>query len=503
MRGCESALLPSWESLDHVAISRSRVSIDLASDLASDLATGHLATGIRLQVQQRILESDRVDQPPPRWMGRPGMTRDTASVSDPAPSEPGRVVNLGIVGLGVGAARILSRIESNTRIRLVAGADTDPGVRDAFRARYRLPAYRSMAELCAHADLEAVWIASPDRFHRPHAIMAAEKGKHVIVEKPMATSLEEAEQMVAAAQAHQVALVCGHTHACSAAIRTMLNVIRSGEIGALCAMHAFSYTDWMLRPRTAHELDPARGGGVVLRQGPHQVDAVRLLGGGMVRSVRAMTGQWMPERAIPGYYCALLVFEDGTPAMLTYNGYGYFVTNELVPWGTQRARYTPEERLAARRALRQGARDEASAKREMGIGGVRERDIPGQGQDKDGWLPADLGVVVVSCERGDMRHSRRGIYVYDDRGRTEYLDGEGETAGEKGHDALDELYGAVVLKQPIFHDGAWGMATLEVCLAIEQSAREQKEILLSHQIPTPSCSVHRAGDVPDENGAWK
>jgi phthalate 4,5-cis-dihydrodiol dehydrogenase len=50
---------------------------------------------------------------------------------------------------------------------------------------------------------------------------------------------------------------------------------------------------------------------------------------------------------------------------------------------------------------------------------------------------------------------------------------------------LEELYNAVVLDKPIRHSGPWGMATLEVCLAIMQSAKERKEIFLSHQVPAP------------------
>ena len=50
---------------------------------------------------------------------------------------------------------------------------------------------------------------------------------------------------------------------------------------------------------------------------------------------------------------------------------------------------------------------------------------------------------------------------------------------------LEELYDAVVLGKPLWHDGRWGMATLEVCLAMMESARERKEIVLQHQVPVP------------------
>ena len=70
------------------------------------------------------------------------------------------------------------------------------------------------------------------------------------------------------------------------------------------------------RPRTPDELDVTQGGGIPYRQGPHQIDTVRLLGGGMLRSVRAQTGWWMKERTIPGYYSAFMEFESGLPATI-------------------------------------------------------------------------------------------------------------------------------------------------------------------------------------------
>ena len=84
-----------------------------------------------------------------------------------------------------------------------------------------------------------------------------------------------------------------------------------------------------------------------------------------------------------------------------------------------------------------------------------------------------------------MRHSPEGIYVYDDNGCEDVAIGY---APQRRHceRELDELYDAVALDGPIFHSGAWGMATLEVCLALVRSAEEDREINLSHQIPTPA-----------------
>ena len=60
-------------------------------------------------------------------------------------------------------------------------------------------------------------------------------------------------------------------------------------------------------------------------------------------------GQWFAGRPIPGYYSAFMESEDGTPATLMHNGYGYFLASELVPWGNQNSRYSEAERVAIRK----------------------------------------------------------------------------------------------------------------------------------------------------------
>jgi phthalate 4,5-cis-dihydrodiol dehydrogenase len=395
-----------------------------------------------------------------------------------------RQLKIGIAGIGVGATEILPAMESMPELDLFAGADLVPETRDLFQKRFEgAKAYDSVEKLCADPDIEAVWVATPNRFHAEHAIMAAEHGKHVVVEKPMALSLEQAERMLEAADKNNVKLLAGHTQSFSLPVRTMRKVIVSRQLGPLRAIHVQAYSDWMLRPRTADELDLSQGGGVPYRQVPHQADTIRLLGGGQLRSVRAMTGQWFDARPIPGYYCAYLEFEDGTPATMIHNGYGYLLGNSMVPWGVDKQEYTLEQRVEVRKALRSGTRDETRDKQDMRLGG-RRQDAVLRRTEPGPWLPSDLGILVVTCERGDMRHSAQGVLVYDDEGMHEIdLSEKGKKIGRRAE--LEELYGCVVLGKPLFHDGRWGMATLEVSLGIMQSARERREIMLTRQVPVP------------------
>src|SRR5207253_234403 len=90
------------------------------------------------------------------------------------------------------------------------------------------------------------------------------------------------------------------------------------------------------------------------------------------------------------------------------------------------------------------------------------------------------GLTVVSCERGDMRQSPDGLFVYEDEGRREV---PVPVRGSERDAELDCLYEAWRNDRPLpSHDGRWGKATLEVCLAIRESSRLRQEVLLKHQV---------------------
>jgi phthalate 4,5-cis-dihydrodiol dehydrogenase len=397
---------------------------------------------------------------------------------------PAPTLNVGVVGLGLAAAAVMPAMVAMPHVNLVAGADVNPRALQAFQTKYDAKTYTSIEALCDDPDVNTVWIATPNPLHCPHVILAAEAGKHVIVEKPMAISLAEAERMIEAAERHGVQLLCGGSRSSSAVVRHMRQVVVSGALGRLRAMVTWSATDWMLRPRRPDELDVLQGGGVVYRQAPHQVDSMRLLAGGKVNSVRGVTAQWMvPRHTAPGFFSALLEFDNGAVGTLVYTAYGYFMASEFFESGAG----GPEApglagRLAARQQITTGTRDEAAAKEQRTLEAQRSGSIAGAAAPRGSRFLSDLGLLVVSCEHGEMRQSPAGVYIYGDDGTTEVL--LPETRGAYAPE-LDELYNALVHGTPVLHGGRWGLATLEVCLAIMRSAREHRDIPLQYQVAVP------------------
>src|SRR5688500_235806 len=107
------------------------------------------------------------------WYGL-GQTGKESSMADDPSTSAGRKLKIGIVGIGVGASEILPQMEAMPEIQLVAAADINRRVLDTFQQRYGAKTYDSIEKLCADPDVEAVWVSTPNKFHAPHTIIAAE-----------------------------------------------------------------------------------------------------------------------------------------------------------------------------------------------------------------------------------------------------------------------------------------------------------------------------------------
>jgi phthalate 4,5-cis-dihydrodiol dehydrogenase len=385
-------------------------------------------------------------------------------------------LRLGIVGLGRAAAQMLPSIAAHPHVVAAAGADPNPAARARFTESFGAPAFEDAEALCARGEVDAVYVATPHQCHAADVAVAAAYGKHAIVEKPMALTLEDCRAMTAAAARSGVALIVGPTHGTDPAVERMREIVVAGELGRLRMIANLNYGDFLYRPRRSEELDTARGGGIMFNQVPHQIEIARALDGGPIRSVRAVTGVWDGARPTEGAMTALLEFEDGVAASLTYSGYDHFDTDELHWWTGEFGNAKPRDgHGAARRALR-GVRDpdaESKLKAASGFAGRGVTTLASGAAHQP-----HFGLLLVSCERGDMRPSRDGLLVYGDGGLRELPLAPGRAYPNKAR-VLDELYDAVARGIAPLHDGAWGTETLATALALMTSARERREVLLN------------------------
>jgi len=365
-------------------------------------------------------------------------------------------LKIGVAGLGR-AFSLTAPAFRDPRVELVAAADPRPEARRKFTADFGGKAYAGVEELCADPAVEAVYVATPHELHAPHARLAASRGKHVLVEKPMALTLADCRSMIEAARDAGRKLIVGHSHSFDLPIlHTRKLLERYGPPRMITGLY---FTDFVYRPRRPEELSAA-----VQNQAAHQVDIARLLAGGRVRSVRAFTGDWDGARRAEGAYACLLGFDNGVAASLTYSGYAHFDSDEFTGWiGELGQKKDPEKPIGPRVFT-----DEVASKLERNYGGAGFRPL-------DPVAHEHFGLLIVSCEKADLRPLPTGVMIYaDGERRLEALPPPRLPRVE----VIDELYAAVLEGRPPLHDGEWAMATLQVCLAILESARQQREILL-------------------------
>lgn len=388
-------------------------------------------------------------------------------------------LQIGVVGLGRAFTLMLPTFVHDSRVRLVGACDPIAAARAQFEKDFGAPSYESLDALCANPAVKVLYIASPHQFHAEHVCLAASHGKHVMVEKPMALTLDECTRMIEATRRAGVHLIVGHSHSFNTPIKRTREIIDSGVYGAVRMITALNFTDFLYRPRRPEELDTQAGGGVIHSQATHQMDIVRLLGGGLVSNVRAHTGSWDAARPTEGAYSALLEFEDGAFASTTYSGYGHYDSDELMDnIGELGQMKDSGDYGAARKRLQSAATsaEETALKAARNYGGSLY--ISGAALSKN-LAHQHFGHVIVSCEKADLRPGASGIAMYTD---SQKLFEPLPAPVIPRHEVIDELFRAVVNDSPAVHSGEWARATTAVCLAILESAQANIDCKPQYQV---------------------
>jgi UDP-N-acetylglucosamine 3-dehydrogenase len=149
-------------------------------------------------------------------------------------------IKVGIIGCGsIAKHRHIPEHAMNENVELVAFCDTVAERAHSFAEQYNAKAYVDYNELLQNEEIDAVSVCTPNSLHAPISIAALKAGKHVLCEKPMATSNEEAEEMIAAASMSGKKLMIGHNQRFVASHAKARGIIESGELGKI---HSFRTT---------------------------------------------------------------------------------------------------------------------------------------------------------------------------------------------------------------------------------------------------------------------
>jgi phthalate 4,5-cis-dihydrodiol dehydrogenase len=163
-------------------------------------------------------------------------------------------------------------------------------------------------------------------------------------------------------------------------------------------------------------------------------------------------------------------FEDGAAATAVYNGYGRFSSMDLCfnvgEWGQMQ----PPETRPLRSSRASTPEAELRAKQERA-----KSAIPASAA-----FQPFFGLTLVSCERGDIRQSPGGLTIYSDEGQTEIALPADRSPRDR---VIAEFYDAITGRAPALHNGRWGLANLEVCMAAIESSASRRDVLLKEQVP--------------------
>jgi predicted dehydrogenase len=232
-----------------------------------------------------------------------------------------RKVGWGLVGCGdIARKRIAPALRDLENCELVAVSRADAARAESFAAEFGAKRWHAdWRGLLEDPEVEAVYVATPVHLHAAQSIAAAEAGKHVLCEKPLALNVAECERMNAAAEANGVLLGVAYYRRFYPAVERVREMLESGEIGVpvVAQVNAFERFDpapehprrWLLDRRQS-------GGGPMFDFGCHRIEVLVNLFGD-VTAVRALAGNVLYEREVEDTACALLRFGRGTQAVLS------------------------------------------------------------------------------------------------------------------------------------------------------------------------------------------
>jgi predicted dehydrogenase len=198
----------------------------------------------------------------------------------------------GVIGTAnIGRAAVIPALQRSGNGELVAVASRDDEKASAFAAQEGIPrSYGSYEALLAAEDIEAVYIPLPNSLHREWTIKAAEAGKHILCEKPLALNAAECDEMASAAEQHDVVLMEAFMYRFHPRSQRIKQLVAEGRIGAPCLVRStfcFRMGEMDRASEKNVRLKPEMGGGALLDVGCYSVSVARWFLGSEPTQVQA------------------------------------------------------------------------------------------------------------------------------------------------------------------------------------------------------------------------
>lgn len=322
-------------------------------------------------------------------------------------------LRLGLVGAGAVGALHLAAAASLPEVAVVAVCDVRRETAEQAAAGLSARAYRDHTSMFAAGGLDAVIVTAPHALHAPITVDAAAAGLHVLVEKPMATTVGGCRRMIEACTRYGVRLAVGHMLRYLPTVREAGRLLRTGALGRPVVITERRTSPYGPGSRPAWFFDSQlAGGGIVMNVGTHSIDKAQWLSAARVTRVLGYTWQ-KPQLGVETEAVGLLELSNGVRVALSVTGTG---------------------------------------------------------------LPFQDETEVV-CEHGALRLSRQdGLWTYqDDRHVQRLAPAPGDTA-EAFRAQLADFAASCADGRPPAVDGEYGHSVVATALALYESARQGYQV---------------------------
>ncbi|MGF2949325.1 Gfo/Idh/MocA family protein [Microbacterium alcoholitolerans] len=295
----------------------------------------------------------------------------------------------GIIGAGTIATLHAEAIRAAGH-RVAAVCDVRPQAAERLAAQYGADTSTDHRALLADAAIDGVIITAPHALHAPLALDALAAGKHVLLEKPIATTHADAVALTDAAAAASVTLAVGHVlHFIPSHIAARA-LLRAGAIGDIRLVVERRASDYARGSRPEWFFDPVvAGGGIVLNVGTHAIDRIQWFADARISRVSGVVSA-RPGSEVETDAAALFELEGGAHASLTVTGTGLGFVEQVAVIGDLGALTVDRE-----------------AGVQVFVDGKRTAHVPVQPNEMDAAFTAQIHDVVNAARTG--REPRVGI----------------------------------------------------------------------------------------------
>ncbi|MHC4657486.1 MAG: Gfo/Idh/MocA family protein [Planctomycetota bacterium] len=251
-------------------------------------------------------------------------------------------VHLGIIGLGNWSRQIFQAVGQLPQVKITGCYSRYPDTKKAFASEYDCKAYEQYENMAEDPQIDGIVVMSSNAAHESDVTLAASRGKHIFVTKPIATTIAGGKRMIAVCGQNEVILAVGHQTRREPALRKLKEILDSGELGTVRLVEGNYSTPNGLKIKEGEWRWSGNEcpGGALIQIGIHVIDTLQYLLGPM-RRVFSWQDSGGLKVEIPGVTATLLEFESGLRGYLG-SSYVSGFSHWIKVYGTQKNAFFSE-----------------------------------------------------------------------------------------------------------------------------------------------------------------